>query len=209
MCAFAFGIFKRGSTPVGSPVIQHQTEITVTTTLPERATSTLAPALSAIDPRMRWFWALSYGIVFLIVGVLTIVSSVLTKSPWLWFIAPVTIALVILGSWKMSVLAYQRFGYALLDDGIWIQSGVIWRKVTFVPRQRIQHTDVTHGPIDRKLGLAKLVIHTAGIRIENISIPGLSDEGAHALRDALLRRDQSQPAASASGAIGQSLASVI
>jgi uncharacterized protein len=158
------------------------------------------PELNSIDPRMRWFWAFGYGIVYVLIGALAIGGSVVVKSPFFWLITPITIVLVAACSWRIAGLAYQRFGYALLDDGIWIQSGVFWRKATFVPRQRIQHTDVTHGPIDRKLGLAKLVIHTAGIRMEHISIPGLTDADAHALRDALLRRDPTNPVALAPNA---------
>ena len=57
-----------------------------------------------------------------------------------------------------------------------------------MPRSRIQHTDVTQGPYERRFGLATLVVYTAGTENASITIEGLSHETALAVRDALLAR---------------------
>jgi membrane protein YdbS with pleckstrin-like domain len=67
-----------------------------------------------------------------------------------------------------------------------IQRGVLWRTETRVPRTRIQHTDVSQGPLERSFGLATLVVHTAGTRFAVVDLPGLLTSDAEALRDALL-----------------------
>jgi len=59
-----------------------------------------------------------------------------------------------------------------------------------VPRSRIQHTDVTQGPYERRFGLATLVVYTAGTEHASIPIEGLSHETALAFRDALLARGE-------------------
>ena len=57
-----------------------------------------------------------------------------------------------------------------------------------MPRSRIQHTDVTQGPYERRFGLATLVVYTAGTENASIPIEGLGHETALAFRDALLAR---------------------
>lgn len=74
------------------------------------------------------------------------------------------------------------------DDGLEYEHGWKWRHHVSVPRSRIQHTDVTQGPYERRFGLATLVVYTAGTEHASISIEGLSHETALALRDALLSR---------------------
>ena len=77
----------------------------------------------------------------------------------------------------------------LVDDaGLEITRGVVWRHQISVPRSRIQHTDVTQGPVERRFGLGTLVIYTAGTEHAAIPIEGLAHETALALRDALLAR---------------------
>jgi uncharacterized protein len=143
--------------------------------------------LERIDPRTRYFWAISASLVFLLpiipLGILIMVE----KHSLVWLL-PMCALAIWLGA-RYANRAIESYGYALLDDGLWVESGVHWRKATFVARVRVQHTEVGHGPLDRRMGLAKLVIHTAGIRMQHLSIPGLTEVQAHALRDALLKRE--------------------
>jgi len=84
---------------------------------------------------------------------------------------------------------YRHAWYAHDDTGIEIGRGVIVRRVTLVPRSRVQHTDVTQGPIERRFGLGTLVIHTAGTEYARVVLPGLAHATAMTLRDALLPKD--------------------
>ena len=150
--------------------------------------NTLEPSieLKQIDPRTRYFDAL--GGAFLALLPLIPLWIVCVKFDWpLWYLLIYAVLALVLAV-RHANAAYARFGYALLDDGLWLQSGVFWRKAVFVPRERVQHTEVNHGPLDRKMGLAKLVLHTAGLRMQHLTIPGLPDAQAHALRDNLLKR---------------------
>jgi uncharacterized protein len=142
--------------------------------------------LLPIDQRPRYFLALWMFLLYCLPLVALIPVSVkLNLSLW-----PLLVYLPIAAflAWRYASAYYRNFRYCLLDDGVWIESGVIWRKATFVPRARVQHTEVNHGPIDRKMGLAKLSLHTAGIRMQHITIHGLTEARAHELRDQLLKR---------------------
>ena len=55
-----------------------------------------------------------------------------------------------------------------------------------LPRVRIQHTDVSQGPLERRYGIGTLKLYTAGSRHTRIELPGLNHDDAIALRDALL-----------------------
>lgn len=81
--------------------------------------------------------------------------------------------------------AYAHTWYRLDEDGLWIARGVVWRRVTHVPRSRVQHTDVSQGPLERKYGLGTLVVYTAGTDHARVALPGLAWEMATALRDEL------------------------
>jgi uncharacterized protein len=143
--------------------------------------------LHGIDPRTRYFWAFWGFVVGLIPLFALLPLSVVAHLSWLLLPYPLLIGWL---AWRYANAAIACFGYALLEDGLWLEHGVYWRKAVFVPRARVQHTEVSHGPLDRKMGLASLVVHTAGLRAQHLKIPGLTEAAAHQLRDALLQRTQ-------------------
>jgi membrane protein YdbS with pleckstrin-like domain len=83
-------------------------------------------------------------------------------------------------------LSYRHTFYDVSPDGIRIRRGVIFRTASFVPRSRVQHTDVAQGPVQRAFGIATLVIYTAGTHNASVSLGGLSHETALAIRDHLI-----------------------
>jgi len=91
--------------------------------------------------------------------------------------------------WQWPVIAYRHASYKLDDEGLEIRRGVVWRRIINVPRSRVQHTDVSQGPLERSHGLSTLVVHTAGTEHARVGLPGLSRETALSLRDQLLPHD--------------------
>lgn len=86
-------------------------------------------------------------------------------------------------------ITYQHASYRFDHSGLEIRRGVWWRHGIRVPRSRVQHTDISQGPLERRFGLARLVIHTAGTAHSRIELAGLSHPHARALRDHLLAAD--------------------
>jgi membrane protein YdbS with pleckstrin-like domain len=72
------------------------------------------------------------------------------------------------------------------DRTIEIRRGVYWRAVITVPRSRVQHTDVSQGPLERSFGLGTLVIYTAGTEHAKVSLSGLEHTRALRIREHLL-----------------------
>lgn len=89
-------------------------------------------------------------------------------------------------AYRWSAVAYRHQRYTLTETELEIRRGVWWQSVVTVPRSRVQHTDVSQGPLDRRYGLGTLVIHTAGTRHAAVALPGLDREVAHRIRDHLL-----------------------
>jgi membrane protein YdbS with pleckstrin-like domain len=111
---------------------------------------------------------------------------------------PVWIALLVFGAWiavtaffswaahYLPVIEHRHSSYKVSGSGIEVRSGVIWRRVVNVPCSRVQHTDVSQGPIERMYGLATLLIHTAGTEHSQVSVHGLDHATALRIRDHLM-----------------------
>jgi uncharacterized membrane protein YdbT with pleckstrin-like domain len=61
-----------------------------------------------------------------------------------------------------SRMAYNRFLYEVGDEGVKIEKGIIWKKYTSIPYQRVQNVDIRRGIIARMLGFSTVDIETAG-----------------------------------------------
>lgn len=85
--------------------------------------------------------------------------------------------------WVFSaVLGYYFKGYLIRSHDVIFQEGWLIRKLTAVPFKRIQHAEVSQGPLGRMLDLAQLNIFTAGGSQSDLSIPGLNMDEAQKLR---------------------------
>jgi hypothetical protein len=94
-------------------------------------------------------------------------------------------AALLLGLWAILVPGrrYRSWGYEMAEDELHIQHGLWTRVRTVVPFGRVQHIDVTQGPLERRFGLGTLVLHTAGTRSSAVHLPGLQHEDAGRMRD--------------------------
>jgi membrane protein YdbS with pleckstrin-like domain len=101
----------------------------------------------------------------------------------------VWLVLALLGLWqaiRWPARAYEHTFYRVDDQGIEIRKGVYWRVVINVPRSRVQHIDVSQGPIERRYGLGTLVIYTAGTEHAKVELEGLEHGRALQIREHLL-----------------------
>lgn len=81
---------------------------------------------------------------------------------------------------------HRHVSYRVNAEGIRIRSGVFWRSEVTVPRSRVQHTDISRGPLERAYDLATLIIYTAGTEHSRVSLSGLLERDAAPIRDWLL-----------------------
>ncbi|MEM9596499.1 MAG: PH domain-containing protein [Acidobacteriota bacterium] len=96
------------------------------------------------------------------------------------------VTLLAVRAWWWPAVRYRHMSYRVDGWGVRIRRGVFWRSVASVPKARVQHTDVSRGPLQRRFGIATLVIHTAGTQYAAIPLPGLTHATALAIRDHLI-----------------------
>lgn len=157
---------------------------------PEEANEEAAQGMP-VDPRAVKVWRLNaLGSGFLIVlisAVGAIVLSVSVRALWPLAAAILLIILVleIIYIFMYPPAYYRRLRYWVDDTGIRIQNGVFWRSMVSLPRVRIQHSDVSQGPMQRRYGIATLKLYTAGSQFTRIELDGLEYNVAVALRNQL------------------------
>ena len=78
---------------------------------------------------------------------------------------------------------YSRLRYRLTDRFLQVMRGWLFHTDTIVPLVRVQHLDVTRGPLDKLFGTATLVVHTAGTHNSIVTLPGLAPARAAEIRD--------------------------
>ena len=100
-----------------------------------------------------------------------------------WFVVT---SLLVWWAQGWPAMSYRRTSYRVDVSGIEIRRGVVWRRVINVPRSRVQHTDVSQGPLERGSDLGTLVIFTAGTHFARVHLSGLQHGTALRIRDHLL-----------------------
>lgn len=78
---------------------------------------------------------------------------------------------------------YSRLHYRLTEKLLQVVRGWLFHVDTVVPLVRVQHIDVTRGPLEKMFGVATLVVHTAGTHNSIVTLPGLAPERAAQIRD--------------------------
>lgn len=165
--------------PAGEPL---------TSDIADGATRTMHPNFVRVERLTGWIF-------FAVITVILIGGG----GVWLWIKPPPVAVIAGIAAAVLSILAllawtaqcwpaidHRHRSYRLDDQGIEIRKGVLWRTVLNVPRSRVQHTDVNQGPIERRYGLAHLVIHTAGTISANVTLEGLDRPTAVRIRDHLV-----------------------
>lgn len=89
-----------------------------------------------------------------------------------------------LWSWWLIGRRVRSFGYQERSEDLLVTSGIMFRRLVIVPYGRMQLVDVRAGPLDRRLGLTTVQLHTAAAT-SDAAIPGLEPVAAAGLRDRL------------------------
>lgn len=150
---------------------------------PQDAWQRVSPALATRDRLVAAaFWVP--------VAVAGVVVAALPLPAWarLLGVAVAVVALVGLAvDWTLAERRRARRGYLETDDEVVLTEGVLFRSMTVVPYGRLQYVDVEAGPLQRRLGIATLTVHTASPRTA-AELPGLPVDEAARLRGVLTER---------------------
>jgi len=83
---------------------------------------------------------------------------------------------------------YRALGYSIDAEELRIRRGTWVRSETVVPLERVQHIDISEGPLERAFRVCRLVLHTAGTMHSLVQVPGLSRSDAEKMRDEIRAR---------------------
>jgi membrane protein YdbS with pleckstrin-like domain len=146
-----------------------------------------------LDPSALRLWIVS-SLIF--IGVLALIGLIFETVMYFNRVLPfpgllsVPVVIVLGGLLLLYTRArFRRWGYALRETDVVIQSGVWWRARRCVPRTRVQHVDISSGPLQRAFGVCEVHLFTAGGIGAVAVIPGLSPATAERLRSALVHAE--------------------
>jgi membrane protein YdbS with pleckstrin-like domain len=136
-----------------------------------------------------WLWRVLLFAVVLAVGtgiLVTAADDLLARVPRLPAALGVFAVVATLGT-VHALLRYRMWRFEVRDDTLYIERGVLVTVRTVVPYVRVQHVDSRRGPLERVLGLGRVVVYTAGSRGADVAIPGLLAERADDVQETLRR----------------------
>lgn len=102
---------------------------------------------------------------------------------------PVLIALLLVYPVLMAPpRRFRAWAYERQGDELRVARGIWTRVETVVPLARVQHIDIAQGLIERRYGVCRLILHTAGTAHNVVVLPGLTRDTAEGLRDEVRAR---------------------
>jgi membrane protein YdbS with pleckstrin-like domain len=128
---------------------------------------------------------------FLLVGV--VLLGLVPEARTVAAVLAVVWLVAVIWMWWLIGRRVRSFGYAEREDDLLVTSGIMFRRLVVVPYGRMQLVDITAGPLDRRLGVATVQLHTAAAST-NATIPGLPPGEASGLRDRLASRGEQRSA---------------
>jgi len=109
-----------------------------------------------------------------------------------FFLLAISVFVLLLGLFIGSLMVRMSKvkGIALRQNDIAYRSGLYWRKTVVLAFNRVQHVEVSSGPLQRRFNLATLKFFTAGGSSVDLKVDGLSMSRADQIRAFVLRRSQ-------------------
>ena len=149
---------------------------------------------NALDPRVRAVWTAEGVVATLVLAVIVALATIATaagrSSTAGWLVGGLGAALVLIaaaGAVVRPTIDYRRFRYEVMELGLYVVHGWLWRRWQVIPHARVQTVDTKAGPLLRAFGLVSVEVTTASAE-GGTSIPGLRPEVADALVEELARR---------------------
>ncbi|MCP4809977.1 MAG: PH domain-containing protein [Proteobacteria bacterium] len=149
--------------------------------------------MKQLDPKVTWLWR-AQGLIRLVVfwGPAAAAAGFAASSAGGMAVGSIVAGALILFFLTLALvwpsLQYEYYQYDIREHDLLVQRGVLFRRRSSIPHNRIQHVDTRQGPMERIFGLSRVAVFTAAGMSADGSIPGLLTERAEAIRDELARR---------------------
>lgn len=157
----------------------------------ESLPSFAAARLRALSPsyaRLVLASTIAFGLAVLVVAVLVLgVRQPPTPRGWV-VLGGLFVAMALIAWFRHK--AARVISYGVREHDVVVRSGVFWKKEAVQPILRIQHVERVQGPLDKRFGLSKLKLFSAGTGHSSFEIPGLHAETAVRIQSFLLERKE-------------------
>ena len=143
-----------------------------------------------VSPRLALAQRIISGVGNAVIVLVLLVVGVTLKMPLLALAALIPVVLM---AWEWWLIGRQTAAITYVEraDDLVIRRGLLFRTTVVVPYGRMQFVDVEAGPLDRKLGIARVRLHTASPGTQ-ANIPGIETAQAALLQDRLSRRGEAR-----------------
>ncbi|PIN93637.1 hypothetical protein COU54_02330 [Candidatus Pacearchaeota archaeon CG10_big_fil_rev_8_21_14_0_10_31_24] len=126
--------------------------------------------MDKLHPGARWLFRLRAYYPLIILGIfVTMWSFQLSKiiaagSKGVEFVLDIIfyIFFAIIVAEIYARMSYNRYLYEITHDAVKVEKGIIWKKYTSIPYERVQNVDIRRGIIARMFGFSTVEIETAG-----------------------------------------------
>jgi uncharacterized protein len=142
-----------------------------------------------LDPRYKVVSTIVVTIIFVIIAAIYFGLGFVIERLWALPLILIFIIICVFLGGVWIALIYKSFkytGYALREKDIVYTSGILFRHTAIVPFNRIQHCELSQGPLDRMYGLASLSMNTAGQ--SEIELDGITYDKAIKLKNYLTQK---------------------
>ncbi|MBU4308391.1 MAG: PH domain-containing protein [Nanoarchaeota archaeon] len=152
--------------------------------------------------RIRGYFSL---LIFFIFFGVAVIQSFIIKSMFgnstgnsnnLFLVILLGIVLIIIIVEIYARMAYNRWFYEIEKNDIRLERGIIWKKYSNIPYERVQNVDIHRGVLARILGFSSIYIQTAGYSMParghgsyaEGQLPAVSIKNAEEIRDFVLKQ---------------------
>lgn len=118
-----------------------------------------------LHPGVKWsfrlgaYWSFIFFAIFLSVISLTLFISL--GIPVVFSLLVYIVIFIIIGE-VYARMSYANWFYEFTNTEVKLERGIIWKKYSNIPYQRIQNIDITRGIIARLCGFSTVNLQTAG-----------------------------------------------
>lgn len=163
-----------------------------TNDLPRAADLEMEPMAPAYEREVLTQQLFVWGIVLLTSIILYLVGDKPEMLKHFLALLPLAALLLAMLIIPLRIKQVRVKAIALREHDIAYRSGLFFRKTVMLAFNRVQHIEVTVGPLQRRFGLASLKFFTAGGSAVDLKVDGLMRERAEQLRAYILDRSGSR-----------------
>lgn len=155
-----------------------------------------------LHPGAKWIFRFRASFTLIILLIFVYVFLLMSMSYHVDFLVLILVLMIflLLGIFFVEIYArmsYDRWKYEFTQTNLKIERGIIWKRYSNVPYERVQNVDISRGVFARIFGFSSVFIQTAGYSAPagygtsawaEGYIPAVSSDEAEKIREFLMQK---------------------